>query len=285
MSTNVATVDKAASKQDRKDLAYWWDRVGILLVLLVLIALMALVAPNFLTVANGFNVARAVSINAILAAGMTLVILTGGIDLSVGSIVAVSGVGGVLLAIAGVPAVLAVLGGIALGALAGLLNGLLVAWLALPAFIVTLGSMTYLRGAAYSLTDGQPVVASGLNYRGLGNGSIAAIPTPVVTMIVVYALCWFLLERTTFGRHVYAVGGNPEAARLGGINVRSVLLRVYVLAGAAAGLAGVIFSARVLSAQPTAGQAYELDAIAAVVLGGTALAGGVDGSSAPSSAP
>lgn len=273
-TTTDATVAPAPKPATEKGLAYWWDRVGILLVLIVLIVLMAAVAPNFLTVGNGFNVARAVSINAILAAGMTLVILTGGIDLSVGSIVAVSGVGGVLLALAGVPGILAVLGGIALGALAGLLNGVLVAWLSLPAFIVTLGSMTYLRGAAYSLTDGQPVVASKLAYRGLGNGSIAGIPTPVVTMIIVYAICWFLLERTTFGRHLYAVGGNPEAARLAGINVRKVLLTVYVLAGAAAGLAGVIFSARVLSAQPTAGQSYELDAIAAVVLGGTALAGG-----------
>lgn len=134
--------------------------------------------------------------------------------------------------------------------------------------------MTYLRGIAYSLLDGQPLIANNLGYRGLGNGAVIGIPTPVVLMAVVYALIWFLLERTKFGRHVYAVGGNPEAARLAGINVKSTLLWVYTISGMVVGLAGLIFSARVLSAQPTAGNGYELDAIAAVVLGGTSLSGG-----------
>ncbi len=254
--------------------SYWWDKVGIFAVLILMCVVMAFLAPNFLSVDNAVNVARAVSINAILAAGMTMIILTGGIDLSVGSTLAVAGVAGVLLATSGAPGPIAILGGIAAGALAGLINGAFVAWLALPAFIVTLGSMTYLRGTAYSLLDGQPLVASDLAYRGIGNGTVAGIPTPVVVMIVVYVIFWFLLERTRFGRHVYAVGGNIEAARLAGINTKRVLLLVYTIAGAAAGLAGIIFSARVLSAQPTAGTNYELDAIAAVVLGGTALAGG-----------
>ena len=254
--------------------SFWWDRVGIFAVLILMCLVMALLAPNFLSVDNAVNVARAVSINAILAAGMTMIILTGGIDLSVGSTLAVAGVAGVLLATAGVPGWLAVIGGILAGALAGFVNGAFVAWLTLPAFIVTLGSMTYLRGTAYSLLDGQPLVASDLAYRGIGNGTVAGIPTPVVVMVVIYVAFWFLLERTRFGRHVYAVGGNIEAARLAGINTKRVLLLDYTIAGAAAGLAGIIFSARVLSAQPTAGTNYELDAIAAVVLGGTALAGG-----------
>lgn len=257
-----------------RQLARWWDKVGIIAVLLVLIVVMAIFADNFLSIDNGLNVARAVSINAILAAGMTMIIITAGIDLSVGSILAVSGVTGVLLFTAGIPTPLALLGGVAAGALSGFINGALVAWLALPAFIVTLGSMTYLRGTAYSLLDGQPLIANQLGYRAIGNGAIAGIPIPVVVMIAVYAVFWFLLERTKFGRHVYAVGGNAEAARLAGINVKRVLLAVYTIAGAAAGLAGIIFSARVLSAQPTAGTGYELDAIAAVVLGGTSLAGG-----------
>lgn len=257
-----------------RQLARWWDKVGIIAVLLVLVIVMAIFADNFLTVDNGLNVARAVSINAILAAGMTMIIITAGIDLSVGSILAVSGVTGVLLFTAGVPTPLALLGGVAAGALSGFINGALVAWLALPAFIVTLGSMTYLRGTAYSLLEGQPLIANQLGYRAIGNGAIAGIPIPVVVMIAVYAVFWFLLERTKFGRHVYAVGGNAEAARLAGINVKRVLLAVYTIAGAAAGLAGIIFSARVLSAQPTAGTGYELDAIAAVVLGGTSLMGG-----------
>lgn len=273
MSTATAT-ETTGNKSPMANLAYWWDKVGILLVLLLMCVFMAIMAPNFLSLDNGLNVARAVSINAIIAAGMTMMILTGGIDLSVGSILAVAGVGGVLMFEAGVPAPIALIGGILIGALCGAINGALIAWVALPAFIVTLGSMTYLRGAAYSLLNGQPLVSAKLGYRAIGNGSVAGIPTPVVVMIVVYVIFWFLLERTRFGRHVYAVGGNPEAARLAGINVKRVLTWVYVLGGAAAGLAGIIFSARVLSAQPTAGNGYELDAIAAVVLGGTSLAGG-----------
>src|SRR5690606_20727130 len=209
-----------------------WDRYGIIIVLLAMVALMAVIAPNFVSLSNGFNVARAVSINAVLAAGMTLVILTGGIDLSVGSIVGVAGVTSVLLWNAGSPALVAVLGGVLVGAAAGLLNGLLVAYLALPAFIVTLGALTYLRGTAYALTDGQPLIAEGeLGFRLLGNGNIAAIPSPVVVMVITYVVIWFILERTTFGRHIYAVGGNVEAARLAGIKVRRVLLKVYLIAG------------------------------------------------------
>ncbi|MDO5678320.1 MAG: ribose ABC transporter permease [Propionibacteriaceae bacterium] len=275
MSADVQTPNlKPQTQSTLRTLGRWWDKVGIIAVLLVLIIVMAIFADNFLSIDNGLNVARAVSINAILAAGMTMIIITAGIDLSVGSILAVSGVTGVLLFTAGVPTPLALLGGIAAGALSGFINGALVAWLALPAFIVTLGSMTYLRGTAYSLLDGQPLIANQLGYRAIGNGAIAGIPIPVVVMIVVYVVFWFLLERTKFGRHVYAVGGNAEAARLAGINVKRTLLWVYTIAGAAAGLAGIIFSARVLSAQPTAGTGYELDAIAAVVLGGTSLAGG-----------
>lgn len=275
MTTEVQAPDLSPRTQATiRRLAHWWDRVGIIAVLLLLVVVMAIFADNFLSVNNAMNVARAVSINAILAAGMTMIIITGGIDLSVGSILAVSGVTGVLLFTAGVPTALALLGGIAAGALSGFINGAFVAWLALPAFIVTLGSMTYLRGTAYSLLDGQPLIANQLGYRAIGNGAIAGVPIPVVVMVIVYAVFWFVLERTRFGRHVYAVGGNAEAARLAGINVKRTLVWVYTIAGGAAGLAGIIFSARVLSAQPTAGTGYELDAIAAVVLGGTSLAGG-----------
>lgn len=276
MSTNETVV--AAPRAETKngmDFARFWDRWGILAVLAVLVIFMIVVAPNFTTVSNGFNIARAVSINAVLAAGMTLVILTGGIDLSVGSIVGVSGVVSILLWNNGSPPVVAVLGGIAVGALAGLINGVLVAYLALPAFIVTLGAMTYLRGTAYALTDARPLIAEGdLGFRLIGTGNIAGIPSPVIIMVIVYLVLWFVLERTRFGRHVYAVGGNAEAARLAGIKVKRVLTRVYVVAGLTAGLAGVMFAARVDSGQPRAGEGYELDAIAAVVLGGTSLAGG-----------
>ena len=256
------------------DFAHWWDKVGILLVLVVLVALMAVFAPNFNRVDNLLNIARAISINAVLAAGMTFVILTGGIDLSVGSTVAVAGVVAVVVAMAGVPAPFAILAGVLVGAACGLVNGALSAYLGLAPFIVTLGTMTFLRGLAYTMTAGQPIVSSDLSFRVIGNGYLLGIPVPVYFMVVVYLVGWFLLERTIYGRHVYAVGGNAQAARLAGVKVKRITTSVYIIAGICAGLAGMIFAARVISAQPTAGTGYELDAIAAVVLGGTSLAGG-----------
>lgn len=274
--TDVQQQQEATVAQQRRhlDLAAWWDRVGIVAVLVVLTAFMCVVAPNFATTDNMFNVMRAISINAILAAGLTFVILTAGIDLSVGSIIAVSGVAAVLAAGAGTPAPLAVLVGVLAGAAAGWVNGWLTAYLSLAAFIVTLGTMTFLRGLGYTMTDGQPIVDNELGFRIIGSGYLFGVPIPVWLMAVVYLLSWFVLERTRYGRHVYAVGGNAEAARLAGVKVKRVLLSVYVIGGACAGLAGVIFAARVVSAQPTAGTGYELDAIAAVVLGGTSLMGG-----------
>jgi ribose transport system permease protein len=256
------------------DFATWWDRVGILVVLVILVALMAAIAPNFASTDNLLNIARSISINAILAAGLTFVILTSGIDLSVGSIVAVSGVVSVLAAVHGFNPLWAVVFGLAAGALAGLVNGWLTAYLSLAAFIVTLGTMSFLRGLGYTMTDGQPIVSNKLSFRILGNGYVFGIPLPVIIMAIVYLAAWFVLERTRYGRHVYAVGGNAEAARLAGVPVKRIILSVYVIGGLCAGLAGIIFAARVVSAQPTAGTGYELDAIAAVVLGGTSLAGG-----------
>lgn len=276
MSDAGLTVRKAKDtpKKAKFDLAKWWDRVGILVVLAALVIFMMVAAPNFATTDNLLNIARQISVNGIIAAGMTFVIITGGIDLSVGSTLAVSGVGAVLVALAGMPGWIAVLAGIGIGMLAGFFNGGLVAYLGLAPFIVTLGVMTFLRGLAYTMTGGQPIVDNMLSFRGLGNGYLLGIPTPVWLMILVYAVAWFVLEHTTFGRWVYAVGGNREAARLAGINVKRVLTSVYVIAGACAALAGIIYAARVVSAQPRAGEGYELDAIAAVVLGGTSLMGG-----------
>lgn len=269
--TPARTPRRVASKFS---FGYWWARAGIFLVLILLVFLMSIIAPRFATIDNVLNVARSTSINAILAAGVTLVILTAGIDLSVGSLLAVSGVVGVFAWSVGVPSALAVLIAIGVGAAAGLLNGVLTAWVGLPAFIVTLGALTYLRGTAYALTDGEPLTATGLGFRGLGNGTIVGLPSPVAVTIVLYFILWVLLERMSFGRYVYAVGNNMEAARLAGIKVRGVITAVFVISGAAAGLGGAIYAARVESGQPTSGEGYELDAIAAVVLGGTSLYGG-----------
>lgn len=247
---------------------------GIYIALLLLVIFMALIAPNFFSIKNGLNIAQAVSINAVVASGMTVVILTAGIDLSVGSIVAASGVATVLLLNGGVPTAIAALVAILMGAFIGLINGAIIAYLALPAFIVTLGALTYTRGIAYSMHGGPVQIAGKSGIESIGNGSIGGIPMPVFIMIFVYWLFWFLLERTKFGRHVYAVGGNPQAARLSGINVKKVLMSVYVISGITAGLAGLMFASRVRSGQVTAGVGYELDAITAVILGGTSLFGG-----------
>ena len=261
-------------EKKKMNLAATWEKVGMPFVLLVLVVFMLIKAPNFGTVSNLFNVARSISISAILAAGMTFVIITTGIDLSVGSTIAVSGCIAVLAAQQGLNPLLAILLGMVIGALIGLINGFLITYCNLAAFIVTLGTMTFMRGLAYTITGGLPIVDNGLNFRALGNGYLFHVPIPFIVMIIVYVVMWIVLDKTKYGSHVYAVGGNAEAARLAGINVKGVLLSVYVIAGLCAGLAGCIFAARVVSAQPTAGDGYEMDAIAAAVLGGTSLMGG-----------
>ncbi|KFI81892.1 ribose ABC transporter, permease protein [Bifidobacterium reuteri DSM 23975] len=261
-------------EKKKMNLASAWEKVGMPFVLLVLVVFMLVKAPNFGTVSNLFNVARSISISAILAAGMTFVIITTGIDLSVGSTIAVSGCIAVLAARSGLNPLLAIILGMAIGALIGLINGFLIAYCNLAAFIVTLGTMTFMRGLAYTITGGLPIVDNALNFRALGNGYLFHVPIPFIVMIIVYVIMWIVLDKTKYGSHVYAVGGNAEAARLAGINVKGVLLSVYVIAGICAGLAGCIFAARVVSAQPTAGDGYEMDAIAAAVLGGTSLMGG-----------
>ena len=272
MSSKETVSTKSLTKRQIVDEIF--VKWGIYIALLLLVILMALIAPNFFSIKNGLNIAQAVSINAVVASGMTVVILTAGIDLSVGSIVAASGVATVLLLNGGVPTAIAALVAILVGALIGLINGAIIAYLALPAFIVTLGALTYTRGIAYSMHGGPVQIAGESGIESIGNGSIGGIPMPVFIMIFVYWFFWFLLERTKFGRHVYAVGGNPQAARLSGIDVKKVLMSVYVISGVTAGLAGLMFASRVRSGQVTAGVGYELDAITAVILGGTSLFGG-----------
>jgi ribose transport system permease protein len=252
------------------------QKYGPFIALVVLGASLALINSDFLTLGNLMDVMRQVSINAVIAFGMTLAILLGGIDLSVGSILAVSSVLIAMMLKSGENPTLAVLVGILSGCAMGALNGVIIAKGKVAPFIATLGMMTLLRGLALVLSNGSPISGfSSPGFSNVGGGYLfRLIPVPVVWMLVLFGLVWFLLRRTVFGRHVYATGGNAEAARLSGVLTDRVQIIVYTIAGAMAAIAGVILTSRLDSAQPTAGSGYELDAITAVVLGGTSLSGG-----------
>jgi len=247
---------------------------GTIFGLVALSAVLWALTPHFLTVANLLNIAQQTSINAIVAVGMTFVILSGGIDLSVGSIVALSGValGAALQDGQGLPAALAIAVGV--GVLCGLVNGVIVSWGGLPPFIVTLGMMSIARGAALLFTEGRPVSGFDPAFRSLATGHVGFIPAPVIATVVIYLVAHVVLTRTTFGRYVYAIGGNEEATRLSGVAVRRHKTLIYAVSGLMSALAAVILTARLNSAQPIAGMMYELDAIAATVIGGTSLMGG-----------
>ena len=253
------------------DKTFWanlMQTAGILPVLIVIAIVFAIIAPNFLTENNLLNIVRQASINIVLATGMTVVILTGGIDLSVGSVLAVSAVSAMVVSLmpelgwAAVPVALLV--GLGLGAL----NGLLVAYAGLPPFIVTLGSMTALRGLAYLLAGGTTVINSKIGFAWIGNAYLGPLPWIVIIAFLVILLTWFILRHTVLGVHIYGVGGNPQAARLTGIKVGLVMLFVYAYSGLLAGLGGVMTTSRLYSANGVLGTGYELDAIAAVILGG-----------------
>lgn len=245
--------------------------------LIIFAVIVSVLNPRFLTHANILNVLRQTSINSIIAIGMTLVILTGGIDLSVGSILAFCGAVMASLLNAGHNPILALIVTLALGLVFGFFNGFLVSKMKLQAFIVTLVTMTFLRGATLVFTEGKPITVDdgGLLFENIGGGYLFDIPIPIYIMIALFVAGHYLLMHTKFGRYTYAIGGNEEATKLSGINVDKVKMWVYGLCGMLSALAGVILTSRLYSAQPTAGSGYELDAIAAVVLGGTSLAGGV----------
>jgi ribose transport system permease protein len=247
---------------------------GTVAVLVVLGGIISAFTPYFLTVSNLLNVAQQTVINAIIAVGMTFVIISAGIDLSVGSILAFAGIVLAQALHAGWPLPLAVLAGLAVGAACGLVNGLLITLGRLPPFIATLGMMSVARGAALLATGGRPVSGFGVSFRWLANGRLAAVPAAVVLMVLVYGAAHFVLRRTKFGRYVYAVGGNEEAALLSGVPVGICKIAIYGSCGGLAGLAAVVLTSRLNSAQPIAGLSYELDAIAAAVIGGASLMGG-----------
>lgn len=242
--------------------------------LIVLMAAVSLYSPNFLTVDNLLNILRQTSINAIIAMGMTFVILTAGIDLSVGSVLAFTGAVCASLVAADANIWIVLPATLALGAALGAANGVVIAIGGVQPFIATLVSMTVLRGATLVYTDGRPITTASDPFWAIGGEYVLGIPVPVLIAAFAFIVCWFVLSHVRFGRYVYAVGGNEQVTRLAGINVTGVKIAVYAVSGLLAALAGIILTARLESAQPTAGTAYELDAIAAVVLGGTSLMGG-----------
>ena len=245
--------------------------------LIILMAVITIINSNFLTANNLLNLLLQVTSNALIAFGMTFVILTGGIDLSVGSILALSSALTAGLLGSGMPVTLAILISFILGCILGMMNGLLISYGKLAPFIVTLATMTIFRGATLVYTNGNPIT-KGLSdtflFQFLGQGYIVGIPFPVIIMFIVFIVLYVLLHKTAFGKSVYAIGGNEKAAYISGVKLNKVKIIIYSISGIMASISGLIITSRLSSAQPTAGVSYEMDAIAAVVLGGTSLSGG-----------
>lgn len=268
--TNTATKSPAPSRA----IAFSVRDAGTLIGLLIIFGIFAVLAPDFLTSRNLINILQQSSINACLALGMTLVIISGGIDLSVGPTAAVSAVITATLLVSGVPVPIALVGGLVIGALCGLVNGLLIAYAGLQPFIVTLGTLSTYRAVALIYTGGNPVLGVPQSFRALFNGSVAGIPNSVVMVAIVAVLAWLLLRKTPLGEYLMAVGGNEEAAYVAGVPIALTKIAAYVISGVLAALASMILIGRLGAAEPILGNLWELDAIAASAIGGASLMGG-----------
>jgi len=260
-----------------KNTMKYMSELTTVIALIILMAVITIINSNFLTANNLLNLLLQVTSNALIAFGMTFVILTGGIDLSVGSILALSSALTAGLLGSGMPVTLAILISLILGCILGMMNGLLISYGKLAPFIVTLATMTIFRGATLVYTNGNPIT-KGLSdtflFQFLGQGYIVGIPFPVIIMFIVFIVLYVLLHKTAFGKSVYAIGGNEKAAYISGVKLNKVKIIIYSISGMMASISGLIITSRLSSAQPTAGASYEMDAIAAVVLGGTSLSGG-----------
>jgi putative xylitol transport system permease protein len=278
MQPNVPTTEVAPKKTSRgKPTLAWLTEYGIIIAFILLCVALTFLNKYFLTPENITNILLQTSINGILAMGMTLVILTGGIDLSVGSVLAFASIVAATFVSGDNPhsPIVALLVGIVTGALLGLINGCIIAYLKIPPFVATLGMLSVARGLTYAYTGGMPVPNLSESFLNLGEGSVLGVPLPILIFVLIFVILWVVLNHTSYGRTVYAVGGNAKSARTAGIRTRRVTASVYVIAGLLAGLGGLILTARTSSALPQAGVSYELDAIAAVVIGGTSLSGGI----------
>lgn len=252
------------------------QNLGTIVALIILIVFVSVLNPAFLQVNNLLNLMRQLIINGFIALGMTFVILTGGIDLSVGSTLALTSAIFAGLLQGGMPTILAILISLGLGLILGLLNGILITKGKLAPFIVTLATMTIFRGLTLVYMDGRPIAGpkDDFAFQFLGKGQFFGIPFQVILFIITYLILWILLTKTSYGRKIYAVGGNEKASFISGIKIDKIKILVYVISALMAVLSGLVLTSRLNSAQPTAGSAYEMDAIAAVVLGGTSMTGG-----------
>lgn len=248
--------------------------ISIFLILVVMCAIMAIVSPAFIKISNILSTARSFSAIAVAGIGVSMIIITGGIDLSIGSAYGLAGVISAMLVVSGMPLIPGILGGMLLGSVVGALNGLMVVYLKLPPFIATMGTMQIARGVCYIITQGYPVNNLPAEYTVLGQGYLLGIPVPIWVMVFVAILFAIFLNMTTTGRRIFALGGNEEATRISGINTKRLKVLVYTLGAALAGLAGIITASKLGVGQPTAGIGFEMDAIAAVVIGGASLSGG-----------
>jgi len=257
---------------------YFKDNIGIIIALFamcIFLVIFPTTRSTFLTQKNIFNILRQNASNLFLATGMTMVIILGGIELSVGSVIALSGcVAAGCVEFLGLPEIVGFLAGIAVGALVGMFNGFVICKTDIPPFIVTLASMNIAKGIALVYTQGSPIRCMSDAFKFPGAGYIGPFPTPVVLMIIVFIIAAYIINRTKLGRHMYAVGGNAQAAKFSGINVQKVKFIIYTYTGIMAGIAGIVIASRLYSGQPTAGDGAEMDAIAAVVVGGTSMSGG-----------
>jgi len=261
--------------EKKQDLTKLLRQFGLLFVILAIVIIMSIVSPVFLKPQNIINIIRQVSINGIIAVGMTCVILTGGIDLSVGSVVAITSViCGSFLAM-GINWFVACISGVAISILFGLFNGYMISYVRFQPFIATLASMAIGRGIALAYSNGKPYPIKDPSFIAIGQGYFLGIPIPIILLVIVVAVGLITLKMTTFGRYIFAIGGNENAAKLSGVRTRRVKLAVYVISAICASIVGLILSARISSGQPTAGESYEMDAIAATAIGGTSMNGGL----------
>ena len=264
----------AGRVEERRRLRINWASLGLVGILILLVLLFSVLSRYFFQMKNFLDIGRAVSVQGITAAGMTIGLIAGAFDLSIASVMAASGVLVAMLLQHGMPLAVAMLAGILLGVVVGLLNGLIVTRLRINPLITTLGTMSIVRGVAFLATGGVSLSINNDAFRFVGRGRLATVPAPFVFMLIIFIIVYIVLGYTQFGRYVYAIGGNPVASRLAGINVNKWRLVIYVIVAASAGLSGVVLASLMGTAMPNAAQGYELNVIAAVILGGASLAGG-----------